>query len=445
MIEDSDRLAATPAHRTALHCIEEGIGAAVPKRVVREQVGLDGDRLVVADESYDLADFGEVVVVGGGKAAAGVAAALEDLLGDRLSGGVVVTNAPEPTDRVDVVEASHPVPDAAGVEGAQRVRETVAAADAGTLVLAVVAGGASALLPAPVDGLALDDLQAVTDALLASGAAIEEINAVRKHCSALKGGLLARAAAPATVVSLLFSDVVGDDPAVIGSGPTAPDPSTFAEAVAVLDGYEIDAPAAVRERLKRGAAGELAETPTADDDCFERVHTHVLANAWTALAAAREAAAEAGFRTLVLSSRVEGEAREAGRMMAAVAAEIAATGNPVEPPAVVLSGGETTVTVAGGSEGAGRGGPNTEFALSAARTLPDTAVLASVDTDGEDGASGAVGALVDAETVDDRAAATAALRANDAASYLADRDALIETGRTGTNVNDLRVLVVTAA
>ena len=439
MIANREALADSPAHRTALHCVEAGIRAAVPDRVVRERLALDGDHLRVGDATYDLTAFEGVVLVGGGKAAAGVAAAVEDLLGDRLTGGVVVTNDPAPTERVAVVEASHPVPDAAGVDGAERVRETVADADAGTLVLAVVTGGASALLPAPADGIELDDLRAVTDALLDSGATIDEINAVRKHCSALKGGLLARAAAPATVVGLLFSDVVGDDLAVIGSGPTAPDPSTLADAVAVLDDYGIDAPEAVRGRLERGASGELAETPTADDPCFDRVTNHVLANGWTALDAAREAAAEAGFRTLVLSSRIEGEAREAARTQAAVAEEIAATGNPVEPPAVVLSGGETTVTV----EGDGRGGPNAEFALSAARSLPATAVLASVDTDGEDGASEAAGALVDGDTVEDRRAAAAALRANDAAGYLADRDALIETGRTGTNVNDLRALVVT--
>ena len=439
MIANREALADSPAHRTALHCVEAGIRAAVPDRVVRERLALDGDHLRVGDATYDLTAFEGVVLVGGGKAAAGVAAAVEDLLGDRLTGGVVVTNDPAPTERVAVVEASHPVPDAAGVDGAERVRETVADADAGTLVLAAITGGASALLPAPADGIELDDLRAVTDALLDSGATIDEINAVRKHCSALKGGLLARAAAPATVVGLLFSDVVGDDLAVIGSGPTAPDPSTFADALAVLDDYGIDAPEAVRGRLERGASGELAETPTADDSCFDRVTNHVLANAWTALDAAREAAAEAGFRTLVLSSRIKGEAREAARTQAAVAEEIAATGNPVEPPAVVLSGGETTVTV----EGDGRGGPNAEFALSAARSLPATAVLASVDTDGEDGASEAAGALVDGDTVEDRRAAAAALRANDAAGYLADRDALIETGRTGTNVNDLRALVVT--
>jgi len=439
MIANRHALADSPAHRTALGCVEAGIRAAAPDRVVRERLALDGDRLRVGEDTYDLAEYEEVVLVGGGKAAAGVAAAVEGLLGDRLAGGVVVTNDPGPTERVAVVEGSHPVPDAAGVDGAERVREAVTAADAGTLVLAVVTGGASALLPAPAEGLGLDDLQTVTDALLESGATIGEINAVRKHCSALKGGLLARAAAPATVVSLCFSDVVGDDLGVIGSGPTAPDPSTFADALAVLDDYGVDAPAAVRDRLERGDAGDLAETPTADDACFDRVTNHVLANGWTALDAARDAAADAGFRTVVLSSRIEGEAREAARTQAAVAAEIAATGNPVEPPAVVLSGGETTVTVAGD----GRGGPNTEFALSAARSLPDTAVLASVDTDGEDGASGAAGALVDGTTVDDRRAATAALRDNDAAGYLADRDALIETGRTGTNVNDLRALVVT--
>ncbi|MFD1587062.1 glycerate kinase [Halorientalis brevis] len=438
MIRDRDALARTAAHEVALDCVETGIAAAHPEQVVRERVTVADGRLRIGESAYPLDEYGDVVLVGGGKAAAHVAAALETALGDRLTGGVVVTNDPVSTDAVDVVEASHPVPDEQGVEGANAVHETADQADEDTLLLAVFTGGGSALLPSPADGLTLADLRGVTDRLLQSGAPIDAINAVRKHCSALKGGQLARAAAPARVVTLLFSDVVGDDPAVIASGPTAPDPTTFADALTVLEEHGVDAPDSVRNHLEAGADGARRDTPTADDPLFDRASTHVLASGWTALEAARETASAAGYEPLVLSSRVEGEAREVARTHAAVAIEIVETGNPVDPPAVVLSGGETTVTVSGD----GRGGPNCEFALSAARTLPDEAVLASVDTDGEDGKSGAAGGLVDGDTATDTSRATAALADNDAGSYLAERDALVRTGQTGTNVNDLRVLVV---
>jgi hydroxypyruvate reductase len=438
VIGDRDALARTPAHDLALSCVEAGIEAAHPERVVRDHVGVEDDRLLVDGEGIDLRDFDEVVVLGGGKAAAHVAAALETVLGDRLDGGVVVTDDPTATERVTVREGAHPVPSEAGVDGAQAVRDAAEAAGDGTLVLAALTGGGSALLPAPAEGLDLSALQAVTESLLSAGAPIEAVNAVRKHCSAIKGGQLARAAAPATVVTLLFSDVVGDDPAVIASGPTVPDPTTFADARQVLDEYGVEAPDAVRERIERGVAGEVTETPDADDPIFEGTSVHVLANGRTAIDAARDRAREAGVTPLVLAAGIEGEARAVARTHAAVARESTETGDPVAPPAVVLSGGETTVTV----EGDGRGGPNCEFALSAARFLPDDSVLAAVDTDGRDGASGAAGALVDAGTGADGAAAGRALADNDAATYLDERDALLRTGQTGTNVNDLHVLVV---
>lgn len=438
MIHDRDTLAKSPAHGVALDCIEAGIAAARPERVVRESVTLDGGQVRVGDEILDLGAFETVIVLGAGKGAAHVARALEGVLGDALDGGVVVTNNPVETTRVEVLPGDHPVPSERGVESAATVRERATRADGETLVLAVFTGGGSALLPAPADAISLSDLQAVTDALLDSGARIEALNAVRKHCSALKGGQLARVVAPATVVTLLFSDVVGDDPATIASGPTVPDPTTFADALAVLERYDVDASDAIVERLRRGVSGEISETPTVEDGAFGRVRAHVLTDAWTALDAARETAQSAGYRTLVLSSRVTGEARATAETHAAVAAEMATTGNPIDPPAVVLSGGETTVTV----RGDGVGGPNCEFALSAARSLPADAVLGCVDTDGRDGTSGVAGALVDVETVTDRRTADAALDDSDAATYLRHRDALVETEPVGTNVNDLRVLVL---
>lgn len=441
MIRNADRLATTPARETALACVAAGIEAAHPRRVVRESVALDGDALRVGDAEYDLGEYARVLALGGGNAAGHVAAALESVLGDRLDGGAVVTDDPAPTECVEVVRGDHPIPSERAAAGARRVLELAESADEETLVLAVVTGGGSALLPAPADGIGLNALRSTTAALVESGADIHDINAVRKHLSAIKGGGLARAAAPARVVGLVFSDVVGNDLDVVASGPTAPDGSTFADALDVLDRFDVDVPESVRERLRRGADGGLPETPRPDDPAFERVDNHVLADGFTALAAARKTAAERGYETLVLSSRVRGEAREAAKTHVAIAEEVRATGNPVAAPAVVLSGGETTVTV----RGDGTGGPNGEFALSAAVELARTgtdAALASVDTDGIDGATDAAGALVDGETVESVAGAQAALADNDVRPYLADRGALVETGPTGTNVNDLRVLVV---
>jgi hydroxypyruvate reductase len=440
MFEGRDALARSEAHETALACLAAGVEAAHPERVVADAVSLDGDVLAVGDGRYDLSTYDDVVVVGGGKAADAVADALESVLGDRIAGGAVVDTDPT-TGRIERLRGAHPVPDQTGVESTNRLRALAAAASEGTLVLAVVTGGASAILPSPAPGVSLDDVRRTTDALLSAGADIDDINAVRKHLSTLKGGGLARVAAPATVVGIVLSDVVGDDLSVVASGPTAPDESTFGAALAVLERYGIDAPAAVTERLRAGARGDVEETPGAEDPVFDRVTNHVVANGFTALAAAREAARDRGYDACVLSSRIRGEAREAAKTKAAVAEEVAATGNPMTGPAVVLSGGETTVTVSGDGEG----GPNLEYALSAALTLAvdgASAVVGALDTDGRDGGTELAGALVDGATVDDVATARDALARNDALPYLRGRGALLDTGATGTNVNDLRVAVV---
>jgi hydroxypyruvate reductase len=417
--------------------VAAGIEAARPERAVTDACDVDGDILDVRGDRYDLADYDRVLVLGAGKATAGLVAALRELLGDRVDGGCVAL--PEPVDcgPVEVVVAGHPTPDDGSREAADRILDLGHEADARTLVLAPISGGGSALLAAPVEDLGFEALRSVTDALVASGASIDEINAVRKHCSAIKGGRLARVLAPATVVGLLVSDVVGDDPSVVASGPLSPDPTTYAEALDVLDRYDVDAPE-VCDHLAAGGDGEHEETPKPGGAAFDYVTTHVVASGRTAVDAAADLARDRGYTPLVLSTRIRGEAREAARTQVAVAEEALASGDPVEPPAVVLSGGETTVTVTGD----GDGGPNLEFALAAALELPTDAVLASVDTDGRDGSTELAGALVDWATVDDTTTARQALDRNDALGYLRGRDATIETGATGTNVNDLRVLVV---
>ena len=458
-VADRERHASDPARRVALDCVAAGIEAAHPERVVADALSLDGDRLAVtsvdgATATYDLATYDRVLVVGAGNAAGGFAAALEGALGDRIDGGAVVTDDPVETERVAVLPGDHPTPSEAGVENTRRVREVAADAGESDLVIGLIMGGGSALLAAPAAGVGLDDLRETTAALLASGATIAEINAVRKHLSAVKGGRLARAAAPADVVGLAISDVTGDDTGVIASGPLSPDPTAFSDALAVLDRYGVDAPAAATERLERGAAGEVAETPAAGAPAFDGVEFRVVANARTALNAAREVAAARGYEPLVLSSRVRGEAREAAKTHAAVAEECCAVGEPVEPPAVLLSAGEVTVTL---GDDPGAGGPNQEFALSAAVELaaagPDgeSVAVASVDTDGIDGATDAAGALVDDRLVGDaaddsldREAAASALDAHDAYPPLDRAGALLSTGPTGTNVNDLRASVIPA-
>jgi hydroxypyruvate reductase len=494
----------TPPRETAVECLSAALAASHPRRVVADAVSLgmsgadaDGSNfsrtIRVADAAYSLPGYDRVLVVGGGKAAAGVADALDATLGDVIDEGVVVVpgdtlpaedggrggNA-DGDGRIARLPGDHPVPSERAVEATARIRTLLGTADDRTLVLAVVTGGASALLPAPAADIDLSALRATTEALVSSGAAIGEINAVRKHLSELKGGGLARTAAPATVVSLVLSDVVGDRLDVIASGPTVPDRSTFDDALAVLDRYEVPVPDAVRDRLERGAAGDPAvpETPTPGDSVFDRTHVHVLASTTTALEAAGESARASGYDTCLLTSRLRGEARASAGSLAAVAEEILASGNPVAPPAVVVSGGESTVTLRDGPDGTesgagggtGTGGPNQEvglgFALSfdgagavstaggpggdADRTDPldrlaDRIAFLSVDSDGIDGASDAAGALVDPRTVagpEDREAARVALDGHDALPYLDSRGDLIRTGPTGTNVNDLYVLVV---
>ena len=461
-VADRERHASDPARGLALDCVVAGVEAAHPAAVVADALALDDGALTVTavdgtTATRDLAAYDRVLVVGAGNAAGHFAAAVERLLGDRIDGGAVVTDDPVETERIAVRPGDHPTPSEAGVESARRVRALAADAGETDLVIGMLTGGGSALLAAPAEGVALGDLRETTAALLASGAAISEINAVRKHCSAVKGGRLARAAAPADVLGLAISDVTGDDPAVIASGPLSPDPTTYADALAVLDRYGIDAPAAVADRLERGAAGEVAETPEAADPAFDGAEVRVVANARTAQTAASEVAAAEGYEPLVLSSRVRGEAREAAKTHAAVAEECRAAGEPVEPPAVLLSAGEVTVTL---GDDPGRGGPNQEFALSAALELDASGLdgegvaVASVDTDGIDGATDAAGALVDADLIGEgdgdgdgdgrmspEAAATA-LDAHDAYPVLDGAGALVRTGPTGTNVNDLRAVVV---
>jgi glycerate 2-kinase len=449
VITNTTALADTPAHEHAISALTAGIEAAHPGRVIQRAVTRDGDQLSVGHERYSLDRDGDVLVLGGGKPAGAMAAALVAVLGDHVDGGLVVTETTDPHDEepdtgpVTLRDGTHPVPSRANTEATTELLELAAQATADDFVFVVVGGGASALLCAPSLDLSLDGYQALTQQLLDSPATIDEINAVRKQLSTIKGGQLARTLGPAPAVGLLLSDVAGNDPGVIGSGPTVRDASTTpADARAVLDRYDISVPDAVTTVLESSGDDEQKD---ADGQiaAFERVDNHVLADGSTALDAAARACESGGYETVVLAPDIEADAGEVGHVHTAIARSCLAVDEPFEPPVALLSGGETTVTVTGD----GRGGPNQTFALSGALDLADHGVgtdivLASLDTDGIDGPTDAAGALVDGTTVLDRRRALDTLDEDDAYALLAERDALVETGPTGTNVNDLRVLLV---
>lgn len=426
--------------------LEAGVRAVEPERALRAQVGREGHRLRVGEIRRDLQRYRRVLAVGAGKASARMAAALEAMLGGRLEGGLVVVKYGHAvaTRRVAIVEAGHPVPDRAGQRAAARLLELAAGLTRDDLLLVLLSGGASSLLAAPARGLTIRDKQAVSRLLLRSGATIQEINAVRKHLSAIKGGRLA-AATRAEIIALILSDVIGDDLGSIGSGPTAPDPTTYGDALAILRRYEIweHVPPPVRAHLLAGARGREDESPKPGAAAFARVTNHIIGNNRRAVEAVGRAAKEAGLQPIILSTSLTGEAREVAKVFGAIAREIRASGNPASPPACVIAGGELTVTV----RGSGRGGRAQEFALAGAGEiagLPNVWV-SGFGTDGSDGPTDAAGAVSDGGTWARAKRAgsdpTAALLRNDAYRFFRRCGGHIVTGPTGTNVNDLYLLL----
>jgi len=390
----------------------------------------------------DLDRYEHIFVVGAGKAAGTMARAVEQFLGSRISLGCVNVKDGDTakTQSIELRYCGHPIPDERGLSGAKRIAEICSEAGGDDLVICLLSGGASALTPYPAPPITLTEKRETTRLLLACGANIHEINAVRKHISAIKGGQLARLAAPAHVLSLILSDVVGDDLDVIGSGPTAPDASTFQTAFAILEKYELRerVPVRVRERLRNGAT----ETPKAADPLFENVENIIVGSNQKSLESAARAARDMGYRTMILSSTIEGETRDVARLHAAIGRQIRTHSQPLRPPACVISGGETTVTM---SDGAGKGGRNQEFALAAAidaAGLEDILIL-SVGTDGSDGPTDAAGAMADGTTIARaRLSASEALSNHDAYPFFEDTGDLVITGSTGTNVMDLHLILV---
>ena len=429
---------------------DQGIQAADPRAAVRRFVSLETGMEVLraGDVYYDLKQVRRIFIVGAGKAAAGMAEACEKILGDRITEGAVIVKYGygKELHRVKVIEAGHPIPDGAGVKGTKAVLKILKKAEEEDLVLCLVSGGGSSLLVKPPAGITLRQKQKTTNLLLGCGATIGEINIVRKHLSMVKGGRLAQLAAPARMINLILSDVVGDRLESIASGPGVPGESTFQQGWEILMKYRLTQkiPLPARKRFTEGMAGRIPENPTVEDPVFTRVQNLIVGNNRMVIEAASQRARELHYRPLILSSFFEGESRDVARFHAAIAREILVSGHPIAPPACLISGGETIVTL----RGEGKGGRNQEFVLAAALAIDglNEIVVLSGGTDGTDGPTDAAGAIADGESV--RRARkrdiepAVYLQENDSYHFFQKTGALLVTGPTHTNVMDLRLVLV---
>ncbi|MDH5447806.1 MAG: glycerate kinase [Candidatus Bathyarchaeota archaeon] len=448
LIENAKSKLDKKARKLALNALEAALEAADPKEIIRSKVTVKDNTLRIGQHKFDLKKFRRIYVVGGGKASGKMAEALESIFGNRISSGIV--NIPYnsrscKTPKIKLQEASHPIPDDAGMKGAKEMLDLVGHAEKNDLILCLISGGGSSLMPLPRGKITLNDKRRVTDALLKSGATINEVNTVRKHISNLKGGWLAKKAYPATIVNLILSDVIGDPLDFIASGPTVPDSTTFSDAVEILRSYHLweDTPQSVKTMLVEGQERLIAETPKKGDKTFKKVYNIVVGNNRSATVAACNRLQKAGLRSLFLTSFLEGEARHVGTVLASIAEEVEASGNPLPKPCGIVAGGETTVTVIG----EGKGGRNQEIALSAALKISGVngVVIASLSTDGIEGPTEAAGALADGKTItrslEQKLNAKSFLANNDSYSFFSKLDDLIFTGLTGTNVNDVSIII----
>jgi len=432
----------------ALAIFRAGLKAVAPREAINRFCQREGDVLTIGEEAFDLKTYENIYIIGAGKATAPMAAAFEYLLGADLSAGVITVKYGHTAalENIQTIEAGHPVPDKNGEIGSAKILEIAHAAKENDLCICLLSGGGSALLPLTVPGVSLADKQETTRVLLACGATIHEINTLRKHLSRIKGGQLAVAANPATMVSLILSDVVGDDLDVIASGPTVPDNSTFDDCFKIVAKYGISdqLPKSVIKHFENGLSDHVYETPKADNPLFKKIRNVIIGSNIDALLASKKEAANRKYETFILSSMIEGDTCEVARMHTAIASEVIKTGNPLRPPLCILSGGETTVTL----KGDGKGGRNQEFALCAVGDIAgnNPIVVLSGGTDGNDGPTDAAGAIVDNTTLR-RAKAqnlrfTDYLENNDSYNFFQALDDLLITGPTNTNVMDLRIIII---
>ena len=431
----------------------KSISSVDPYKRLKTYLRIDRNRLVIKEERkkekvFNLNEFEKIYLLGTGKASSSMAQALEELLGNRITKGLITTKYGHglPLRFTEVIEAGHPLPDSKGLEGAKKMKQLLLQTGPKDLVLFLVSGGGSALLPLPVDGVTLEEKQKLTQLLLACGADIKEINIIRKHLSQIKGGWMARWAYPSTLITFILSDVVGDPLDMIASGPTVPDPSTFEEAWEILEKYDLieKVPSSIRNHLLRGKEKKVDETPKPGDEIFKKIFNLIIGSNFLALLEAEREAKKKGFHTLILSSSIVGETREVARFHGAIAREVVLTDHPVPKPACILSGGETTVTL----QGSGLGGRNQEFCLAGAFEIEgvEKVVILSGGTDGTDGPTDAAGAISDHTTLQ-RARAMGLdpkiyLRNNDSYHFFEKLGDLLVTGPTRTNVMDVRILLV---
>jgi len=420
-----------------------------PGQLVKEKVSIRDSTLIVEEREYNLNNYENIYVVGGGKASAPMAKAMEGLLGDKIDNGIIVVKYDHGLSlkKIETVEASHPIPDENGERGASDILRLLSGTGEKDLIICLISGGGSALLVQPHKGITLQDIQTASAELLACGATIDEINTVRKHLSSIKGGQLAKAAYPSTLITLMLSDVVGDPMDIIASGPTVPDESTFEDAYAIIQKYTLEEkiPNIVCGFLRSGKMGEIEETPKNGNKIFDNTQNVIVGSNKIALDAAEKRAKDLGYNTIVLSSLVEGESRDVAKFFAAIAKEVSRTDTPVSKPACIIAGGETTVTI----RGKGKGGRNQEFALSAAMEIEgfEGVVILSAGTDGTDGPTDATGAIVDSNTCKDARKkfnlnAEEFLSRNDSYNFFKKTGEHIVTGPTMTNVMDIMISLI---
>jgi len=439
--------------RTAKAIFLKAISAVDPSKLLRERIRIERDRLLItmqgdSEKVFDLNGVHKVFLVGTGKASNSMAQVIEEIFGDRITRGVITTKYGHllPLKKTEIIEAGHPLPDRKGCEGAKKIQRLLKESGPEDLVIFLLSGGGSALLPLPADHIDLKEKQEVTQLLLDCGANIKEINTIRKHISRMKGGWLAKWAYPSTVIGFILSDVVGNQLDVIGSGPTVSDPSTFEEAWDILKKYDLlnEIAPSIRRHLQLGKEGKIEETPKPQDAVFERVYNSLIGSNILALLAAEKEASSSGYNTLILSSSIEGETREAARFHTAIAKETISSGNPIPRPACILSGGETTVTI----KGKGLGGRNQEFVLAGAFEISgiEKVVLLSGGTDGTDGPTDATGAIADNTTIHRGKSMgldpKSHLDHNNAYPFFEKLGDLLITGPTHTNVMDVRIILV---
>jgi len=432
----------------ALKIFKAAVEEVDPYQAVKRYLHREDSRLYVGDRLYDLDNFERVLVVGGGKATAPMAKGVEEILRDKIKAGIINVKYKH-TEELKVIkinEAGHPIPDEGGMQGCLSILKLLSQTTDKDLVICLISGGGSALLPIPCEGITLEEKKKTTELLLGCGATIQEINAVRKHISRIKGGGLARAAFPSELITLILSDVVGDDLDAIASGPTVPDNSAFSDVKEIFQKYDLldKLPKSVVRHIQLGIEGKVPETPKRGDSIFQKTFNLIIGSNVLAIRGAEKKAKELGFNTLFLSSFIEGETREVAKVHTAIAKEIISTGNPIPSPACVISGGETTVTV----KGDGLGGRNLEFALASGMEIDglDGVVILSAGTDGTDGPTDAAGGIVDGTTVK-RARELGLdplryLERNDSYHFFSQLDDLVITGPTKTNVMDIRLVLV---